>query len=180
MPVGGVFNSLSTPAFFRTLDDKLIPTSEQLQQLDAVEDVLMVGYPNGLWDEINNYPLIRKGITATHPAVPFFRHEYPNVPLTVVDIASFGGSSGSPVFIYNQGSYGGKGGNLILGQRLLFLGILFSGPVMLNDGQIVVKEVPTTQVPFARMQTMMNLGYIIASSEIMSFKDTVFSVLNIK
>ena len=40
-------------------------------ELSAVEEILMIGYPNGLWDAVNNYPLIRRGVTASHPAVDF-------------------------------------------------------------------------------------------------------------
>ena len=31
----------------------------------------MVGYPIGLWDEVNNMPLVRKGITSYHPSMDF-------------------------------------------------------------------------------------------------------------
>lgn len=180
LPIGNVLNSLSPPSFFRALDDALIPSHNQLEALDAVEDVLMVGYPNGLWDEVNNYPLTRRGITASHPGVPFYLTGYPNVPLTVVDVASFGGSSGSPVFIYNNGTYADKVGNTVVGSRFIFLGVLFSGPVMQSDGQIVVKEVPTAQVQVPRMAMMLNLGYIIASSEITGLRDAVFHALQVK
>jgi len=44
--------------FFRALDNSLIPTLEQLNDLDVVEDVLMIGYPNGLWDATHNMPII--------------------------------------------------------------------------------------------------------------------------
>lgn len=51
--------------FYRTFDESLIPNSEKTKTLDAVEDIIMIGYPNGLWDSVNNMPLIRKGITST-------------------------------------------------------------------------------------------------------------------
>jgi hypothetical protein len=123
----------------------------------------MIGYPNGLWDEVNNYPLIRRGITASHPAVD---HEVDGVPTTVVDIACFPGSSGSPVFLYNHGSFADKKGNLVVGGRLLFLGVLFSGPVIQADGRIVIHNIPTAAVPVAEVSLMMNLGYIVKSREL--------------
>jgi hypothetical protein len=46
-----------------------VPTDDDLKDLDAIQQVIMVGCPNGLWDHINNLPLIRRGITATHPGV---------------------------------------------------------------------------------------------------------------
>lgn len=42
-----------------------------MNKLDAMEDVIMVGYPVGLWDSVNNRPIFRRGITATDPKVDF-------------------------------------------------------------------------------------------------------------
>jgi hypothetical protein len=68
--VGPVLNSMTTMTpFFRGLDPTLIKSDVELKDLNAVEDVLTVGYPNGLWDSANNFPLLRRGITASHPAV---------------------------------------------------------------------------------------------------------------
>jgi hypothetical protein len=48
-----------------------ISSDDVLKNLDVVEDVIMVGYPNGLWDHVNNLPLVRKGTTATHPGMDY-------------------------------------------------------------------------------------------------------------
>ena len=54
----------------------------------------MIGYPDGIWDSVNNLPVIRKGITATHPHISWNgKTEF------LTDIASFPGSSGSPYFL---------------------------------------------------------------------------------
>jgi len=60
----------------------------------------MVGYPIGLWDEKNNYPIFRKGITATHPA-----NDYNGKSEFMIDAACFPGSSGSPVYIIDELNY---------------------------------------------------------------------------
>lgn len=54
----------------------------------------MVGYPIGLADARNNYPIFRKGYTAAHPAVDFNEDG-----IGLVDMACFPGSSGSPIYI---------------------------------------------------------------------------------
>jgi hypothetical protein len=100
IPFGPIANRTNPTPFFRSIGPDIVPSQQQLEELDAIEDVVMAGYPNGLWDEENNYPLIRRGITASHPAVDF---NVEGVPTTVVDIAAFPGSSGSPGFIYNRG-----------------------------------------------------------------------------
>ena len=52
--------------FYRCLDNDLIPTADNLSSVDAVEEIIMIGYPNGLWDSTNNMPIVRRGITATN------------------------------------------------------------------------------------------------------------------
>jgi hypothetical protein len=38
--------------FYVSLDPNLIPDAAAIGELGAVEDVLMIGYPNGLWDSV--------------------------------------------------------------------------------------------------------------------------------
>lgn len=83
--------------YYIPLDETLIPNEEKLKELSAYEEVTMVGYPIGLWDEIKNLPLIRKGGTALHSVANFQQK-----PIGILDIAAFPGSSGSPVFIINS------------------------------------------------------------------------------
>jgi Trypsin-like peptidase domain len=155
---------LPANAFYRSLDDSLLPTEEQIGEFDAIEDVIMVGYPSGLWDSVHNYPLIRRGITATHPALDFDGR--PNV---VVDLACFPGSSGSPVFIYNQSGYATKSGGIRIGSgRIIFLGVLFAGPTITADGEVVIEEAPTGIRGDVRIRSMMNLGYIIKAREVLA------------
>lgn len=159
--VGSALNQVK--GFYRAIDPSIVPTDEQLEALSAVEEILMIGYPNGLWDAANNYPLIRRGITASHPAVDF---DVAGVPTTVIDAACFPGSSGSPVFLHNFGTYDDKQGNTVIGSRTIFLGVLFSGPVIQSDGKIVIRNIPTASEPVAEINMMMNLGYIIKAKEL--------------
>jgi hypothetical protein len=171
--VGPVMNSMApTIPFFRALDPTLLKSDSELKNLNAVEQILMVGYPNGLWDATNNYPLLRRGITASHPAVDF---DVGGVATTVVDVASFPGSSGSPVFIYNDGNYSDKNGNTIIGSRVIFLGILYSGPIFQSDGTIVIRDIPTANVPVPVVNMMMNLGYIIKAKEVSALGAAIFA-----
>lgn len=165
LPIGGFLNSARPPAFLRFLDPNIVPNQDQLDELSAVEDVLMVGYPSGLWDSINNYPIIRRGITASHPAVDF---EVNGAATTVIDMACFPGSSGSPVILYSPLSTYDKKTNVNnLGKgELLFLGVLFSGPTIEADGRIVIRDIPTVAQPVAQLSLMMNLGYIIKTKEL--------------
>ena len=58
--------------FYTPFEESLIPTRDQMDSLRAIEDVFMVGYPIGLMDKVNNLPIIRRGITASHPAIGRF------------------------------------------------------------------------------------------------------------
>ncbi len=60
----------------------------------------MVGYPVGLWDSVNNMPILRRGSTAT-----LLDWTYEGRQEFVIDAACFPGSSGSPVFKYTVGDY---------------------------------------------------------------------------
>jgi hypothetical protein len=93
LPAGPLLKEMKNrnkPPFVVALHPDDLPTPQQLADLGAVENVIMVGYPNGLWDERNNLPVARAGITATHPAI-----DYNGNPEFMFDAACFSGSSGS-------------------------------------------------------------------------------------
>lgn len=76
----------------------MIPNEEQIKQMDAIEPITFIGYPNGIWDSTNLLPVARRGTTASPIEVDF-----EGSPRFLIDASVFGGSSGSPVFILNQG-----------------------------------------------------------------------------
>lgn len=153
--------------FFVQLDEALLPSAIELDELQAVENVLMVGYPTGLWDEVNNFPLFRRGVTASHPAF-----DYQGESVTVVDMACFPGSSGSPVLLLDQGAYASKGG-ITVGSRVKLLGVLFQGPTFSAEGEIVIKDIPTSQRASALTSVMMHLGFIVKSKELAPLGETL-------
>lgn len=142
VPIGPLLNQLDgakRPVFFRSISPDLIPTTEALNDLAAVEEIVFIGYPSGLRDERNSTPLIRRGITAT-PAW----NDFGGDPVFLIDAGVYPGSSGSPVLIFNQGAYATKDG-LTVGNRLLFLGMVSqtmlrtegSGTAYLGLGRVV-------------------------------------------
>jgi len=151
--------------FFVPLDKSLVPSSSELAALTALEDVVMIGYPIGIWDSHNNMPVIRKGITATHPA-----NDYEGRKEFMIDLACFPGSSGSPVFLFNVGSYAAKDGGTIIGSRIKLLGILYAGPQFTAEGQIQIVDVPTHQTAIAISQIPCNLGMCIRAERLLEFE----------
>lgn len=165
--------TLNKNIFFCTLEDNLILDSKNLEDLNAIENVIMIGYPNGLWNKNDNLPLFRKGITSSHPGVNFKadNSDMQNDNIGVVDMACFPGSSGSPIFILDENGYADKNGTIFLdGRRVIFLGILFAGPTMALDGEIVVQG---QQNISTKSSIMINLGYYIKSYELDVFKEII-------
>ena len=97
--------------------------------MSAIEDLTFIGYPNGLYDQINHNPIIRKGITAT----PIWNN-FKGKPDFLIDGGVYPGSSGSPVFIYNQGSYATSEG-IVIGTRLHFVGVLYETSINIANNQ---------------------------------------------
>ena len=176
MPVAPLFekiHQIGKQIFYRTLEGKYIPTKQQIDELTAVEDILMVGYPIGIWDPVNNYPIFRRGITATHPAL-----DYNGNKDFLIDAACFPGSSGSPVFLSNFGNYVNKQGGTVIGSRFYFLGILYAGPQYTTTGEVKIVNVPTKQNTISVTQIPTNLGVVIKSEKLNDFKPIIESLLN--
>lgn len=129
IPIGYAIKALnqqSKKIFFRTIGKELIPTEEEIKGLAAVEDIVFIGYPNGIYDNINKMSIVRKGITAT----PIW-NDFKGKSEFLIDAGVFPGSSGSPVFILNRGTFQ-DGDKIVVGDRLLFVGILYG--TMINNG----------------------------------------------
>ena len=152
--------------FFRSLNPEWVATDEFLADLTAVEDILMVGYPNGIWDSYNNSPIFRTGVTATHPAWNYnAKSEF------MIDAACFPGSSGSPVLLWNPSSYQEKkSGTVVIGSRIKLLGVLYAGPRHTATGEVKVVEVPSKLDTVAVSLIPNNLGNVIKAREILKFE----------
>lgn len=169
MPLAPVLNAAHQKGqmlFYRAFDKSLLPTEEQKSDFEALEDILMVGYPNGIWDSVNNQPIFRKGTTATHPKI-----DYNGKKEFMIDVACFPGSSGSPVMIYNSSGYTTKQGSFVLGSpRLILLGILYAGPQHTATGEIRIVNIPQIQLPTAFSRIPNNLGLIIKSERLLELE----------
>ena len=169
LPIAGLLQQAEQsgrPLGFIPLEMPLIPSDQQLAELTPLEEVLMIGYPNGIWDSTNNMPILRRGVTATHAAV-----EYEGRREFMIDAACFPGSSGSPVMLYNHGGYFNREGSFVIGgSRMLLLGILYAGPQYTITGELQIVNVPTKQevVPFSRIPN--NLGVVIQASRLRDFE----------
>jgi hypothetical protein len=141
-----------------------IATAENRRLMKAVENILMIGYPNGLADETHNVPIIRRGITAS----PVFL-DHNGRPEFVIDAPCFPGSSGSPIIRYDHGCYI-QAGEAKFGTRAELLGVLYAGPFLSANGTFEARHIPTQSVTADDIKIMINLGYCIRAEEILGFK----------
>lgn len=169
MPLAPILNTAETQnikPFYITFSKENLPTEKFLNEVSALEDIIMVGYPNGIWDEKNNKPIFRKGITATD-----MKFDYNGKTEFVIDAACFPGSSGSPVMIFNQGMYTDKFGNTYAGGgRAVLLGILYAGPQAIAEGEVHTVVIPTVEKNIALSHIPNNLGYVIKAERILELE----------
>jgi len=88
----------------------------------------------------------------------------------MVDMACFPGSSGSPVFLFDQTGYMDRKNKRyqIGGSRLLLVGVLYSGPLINNQGKIVMAQQPSVEVA-----SMMHLGSVVKATEIRTLQTSI-------
>lgn len=139
-----------------------------LSKLDVSEPIMMIGCPNGEWDDVNKFPLFRRGFTATHPAI-----DYKGKPEFAADIAVYSGSSGSPVFLWDFGKNYSKTSSGLAGTiKYGLLGTLWGGPRITEGGRIVAEAVPT-EPTVVETDVRMHIGYVIKAREVLRLFEAV-------
>lgn len=154
-------NFYSVPFF-----DSQIPTEAQLQELSGLENITMIGYPNGIWDQKNNLPIIRTGVTATSP-----KYDYNGRPDFLIDCACFPGSSGSPVLIFDEGGWVDANGNFNLKGRIYLLGALYAGPQHIAPGEVQTIDVPLQNITISLSKIPNNLGFVVKARKLLEFRN---------
>lgn len=154
--------------FYLPLILEMIPDSDVAANFDTMEEVTMIGYPNGIWDSYNNKPIFRKGVTATD-----LRLDYDGRPEFLIDMAVFGGSSGSPILYTNNRLQPQMGGVANL-RQIYLVGILYAGFQHRANGEIKVVEIPQTQRTIVETSVPNNLGIVIKAEKLLDFRKMLF------
>jgi Trypsin-like peptidase domain len=173
--VGSTFKLLEAEgkkAFYSSVHKSAVADHKYTQGLTAFEDIVVIGYPNGIWDHVNNLPILRRGMTAT----PLFI-DYHGKKEFLIDCSIFPGSSGSPVYLFNQGSYASQDGSLHVGSRTSLLGIVYAVYEHTISGEMVIKHIPTTTLPVPVSKAPNNIGLCIKSSRLLEFEKILESEL---
>lgn len=149
--------------FWKNVVVENIPSKEEIQKfISPLEEIIFIGYPNGIWDSVNGLPVIRRGITATPYYIDFMDEKR-----FLVDASVFPGSSGSPVFIYHSGSYSDRQGNLYEGNRFFFLGVIAKVYHKKERGSIEVQDIPTKKTSVPISTQMIDLGIVFKAETVL-------------
>lgn len=154
------------------IDSSWLPATEHKPIMRDVEQVLVIGYPRGLWDSHNNMPIARFGTTATHPLAL-----YKGKRDFLVDVAAFQGSSGSPVFTYEAPMYRQAGGSYTPGTKVQFVGIVW-GVVEWNvEGELKVVEIPSALKQVPVVSASLNLAIALHAEAVRDLDSQIFPEL---
>ena len=166
--ISDLYNHLSQNKqniFIRTIPIEMIP--KESENFDAIEDVLFVGYPNGIFDMKNHLPIMRRGITASPYNVDFNGSKK-----FLIDAQVFPGSSGSPVFIKEQNL---RNGTLRLGtENYFFVGVISKVFHRDETGDLIESIAPTSPTTNSfSVRQMIGLGICEKSNQILDLIDLI-------
>ena len=169
-------------------DKSYIPTEEYLKDVTQLDDVVMIGYPSGLWDWAHNQPIFRRGVLATNPSLDFNgKKEF------LIDMPVYWGSSGSPVLLYAEGIHQNRrnGPGLQIGNVVKLLGVTYATECASAKGQLQLMPIPAAVqtnevdaassriVPMPVVRIPNNLGVIIKSSRIIEMETMILEALDL-
>lgn len=161
-------------AFWKHITTELFPTEEHFDKfIGPMEDIVFVGYPNGIWDTKNLLPITRKGMTASPCYIDFEGEKK-----FLVDASVFPGSSGSPVFIYYSGGHSDKQGGMYTGNRVHFIGIIAKVYQRVEQGDVKVIDIPTEQKAITQVNQMIDLGITFKAETVTESIDHFLFVVN--
>jgi hypothetical protein len=160
------------PAYKKAISENFIPKKSDYERfISPIEDIIFIGYPNGLYDSKNFLPIIRRGVTAS----PCY-YDFDGTKTFLIDASVFPGSSGSPVFIYYAGTYPDKEGNAYTGNRIYFLGIVAKVYQRQEKGVIKVIDIPTSQQLETEINQMIDIGIVFKAEAIIETMDNYLTV----
>jgi len=166
LPLGPILNDLhdkGEKVFFKSIDASVFIDHLYEGTLDSIEEIIFVGYPGGVYDSVHNLPIIRSGHTATPIMI-----DHNGTPRFIIDASVFPGSSGSPVFILNQGNHSTKNGDFVQGDRFKFIGVLAAVHLHESTGRIEV--LPSSNI-VSTFNQVMDLGIVFKAKLVLECID---------
>jgi len=144
LPIGMIWNELESHGlrpFIIPMNAGIIPPDDYMNAITQFDEVIMIGYPGGLRDEVNNQPIFRRGSLATRPSKNFGgERKY------LVNMPVYPGSSGSPVlYLAKAGAFAGPPGDpgMRFDVRVKLIGINSATYTSTVTGKVIPVPVPT-------------------------------------
>ncbi len=140
--------------YFQAMDTTILSDFNE-PYLDVANRVIFFGYPENRFDQKHNLPIVRTGITASHPKIDFN-----NISQFLIDAQVFLGSSGSPVFLdlndarFSQGEIKFEVGK----PNYKLIGVVSA--TMIKDN--IIKHIETKTIDIA--QEVIGLGIVFKST----------------
>ena len=144
LPIGEIWYELEAHGlrpFIIPMNASIIPTDDYMKRITQFDEVIMIGYPGGLRDAVNNQPIFRRGSLATSPLKNFGGERK-----FLVNMPVYPGSSGSPVlYLANSGSFEGAPGDpgIRFDLRVKLIGINSATYTSTVTGKVIPVPVPT-------------------------------------
>jgi hypothetical protein len=145
-------------AFYEKVSTEIIPHENEINDFDAVEPVIFIGYPNGIFDRKHYTPIVRRGTTATP-----IQLDYDGDPIFLIDAPVFPGSSGSPVFLYKQPIHSPSDEPFIAETYITLIGILSAVFFRTELGTVEMAPAPSSIAPTVEIREMIDLGVVLKS-----------------
>lgn len=147
--------------YYHAIDSHMVPDAAALRAMDALEQVLFIGYPSGVWDQVNLMPIMRRGTTATPMMLNFEGR-----PEFLIDAAVYPGSSGSPVFVYQPEVL--RPTQSRDSKRFLFAGVVAAVFFREEENHLVPVPVPANNHPMTMGSEMIDLGLVIKGEAVIA------------
>lgn len=157
-PLERAARELGVELYYHAVDSRSIPDTAAVRGFDALEDVLFVGYPSGVWDHVNLMPILRRGTTATPLELDFEGHKQ-----FLIDAAVYPGSSGSPVFVLRSDPLRP---HLPSGKTVWFAGVVAAVFFREEANHLVPGPVPAQAASPSVTAEMIDLGLVIKSESV--------------
>ena len=162
-PLERAARDLGVALYYQSIDSRSFPDATQVRDFDALEEVLFVGYPSGIWDQANLMPILRRGTTATPLELDFEgRKQF------LIDAAVYPGSSGSPVFVVRDDPLRARGE---AARTIWFVGVVAAVFFREEQNHIASAPVPASQGNGGMVTEMIDLGLILKAEAVRDVAD---------
>lgn len=157
-PLERAAREMGIELYYHAIDSSSIPDATVMRGFDALEEVLFVGYPSGMWDVVNLMPILRRGTTATPLELDFEGQKQ-----FLIDAAVYPGSSGSPVFVVRDDPLRPRGDGA---RSIWFAGVVAAVFFREEANQIVPGPVPAHNPGQPVASEMIDLGLVVKSESV--------------